>query len=730
MFGTQMTDEFFAVHTGGDVAFLNGVLKVLLADGTIDRDVRARAHRGVRRAARRARARVVRRARAAVGRDARRHGALRPHVRAAPVGGARVVDGHHPARARRRQRRRDRQPRARARQRRPAGRRPDADPRPLRRAGRRRDGRVRHRASPAASPIDAAVGGRARRARTASRSATGPGSPPRRWSRPARRGELDVLYSSGGNFLEVLPDPDRGRATRSAACRCASTRTSSCRARCSSTPATSSCCSRPRRATSSAAAAPRPPPSAGSRSAPRSPGRQVGEARSEWEIFVDLAQRVDPARAAPRRLRVGRGDPRRDRDASCPLRGRRDACAPPATRSSGAARGSAKAASSRRPTARRTSRRFAAHVDADVPDGQSFRAQHPAGQAVQHDGARRARPAHRRDARRAVHGADRRRRARARRRRPVVVRSDARRDAGARARRSDAARQRAGVLPRGQRAPARSAVATRRRASPTTTRSSPWSRRVSPDELLDVFDVARPTRSAARSRTLVGRPTGAAAPTARAVPPRPRGRRRDPPRAPRGRAAGAERGVGLDRRPDDAAITVVLDPVDGSTNCARGIPYWAISLCALDADGPLCSPGAERRDRRARTPRSAARARGSTARRSRRRRTTDIERAVVALSGLPRAHARRGGSSARSARRRSRSATSPPGTSTATSTASADQHAPWDYLGGAARVPGSGRDRGRRARARARRRRRRRPPPAPRRRHARAARRAASRGGR
>ncbi len=33
MFGTKMADEFFGVHTGGDVAFLNGVLKVLLADG-------------------------------------------------------------------------------------------------------------------------------------------------------------------------------------------------------------------------------------------------------------------------------------------------------------------------------------------------------------------------------------------------------------------------------------------------------------------------------------------------------------------------------------------------------------------------------------------------------------------------------------------------------------------------------------------------------------------------
>jgi myo-inositol-1(or 4)-monophosphatase len=41
--------------------------------------------------------------------------------------------------------------------------------------------------------------------------------------------------------------------------------------------------------------------------------------------------------------------------------------------------------------------------------------------------------------------------------------------------------------------------------------------------------------------------------------------------------------------PDDAAITVVVDPVDGSTNCSRDIPYWSISLCALDDDGPLCA---------------------------------------------------------------------------------------------------------------------------------------------
>ena len=39
----------------------------------------------------------------------------------------------------------------------------------------------------------------------------------------------------------------------------------------------------------------------------------------------------------------------------------------------------------------------------------------------------------------------------------------------------------------------------------------------------------------------------------------------------------------------DAPITVVIDPIDGSTNCARGIAYWCTSLCALDGDGPLAA---------------------------------------------------------------------------------------------------------------------------------------------
>lgn len=36
VFGTKIADEFFLVHTGGDIAFLNGVLKVLLAEDGVD----------------------------------------------------------------------------------------------------------------------------------------------------------------------------------------------------------------------------------------------------------------------------------------------------------------------------------------------------------------------------------------------------------------------------------------------------------------------------------------------------------------------------------------------------------------------------------------------------------------------------------------------------------------------------------------------------------------------
>jgi myo-inositol-1(or 4)-monophosphatase len=39
----------------------------------------------------------------------------------------------------------------------------------------------------------------------------------------------------------------------------------------------------------------------------------------------------------------------------------------------------------------------------------------------------------------------------------------------------------------------------------------------------------------------------------------------------------------------ERAVVVALDPVDGSTNASRGLPWWATSLCALDREGPMAA---------------------------------------------------------------------------------------------------------------------------------------------
>lgn len=39
----------------------------------------------------------------------------------------------------------------------------------------------------------------------------------------------------------------------------------------------------------------------------------------------------------------------------------------------------------------------------------------------------------------------------------------------------------------------------------------------------------------------------------------------------------------------DAVVRVVVDPIDGSTNCARGLPSYGPSLCAVDGRGPVAA---------------------------------------------------------------------------------------------------------------------------------------------
>ena len=81
-------------------------------------------------------------------------------------------------------------------------------------------------------------------------------------------------------------------------------------------------------------------------------------------------------------------------------------------------------------------------------------------------------------------------------------------------------------------------------------------------------------------------------------------------------------------------ITIVLDPIDGSTNCARGLSYYATSIAALDADGLLCAlvvnqaTGVEYRAiRDGGATRDGAAIRVSE--------VEDVADSVVALSGLP-----------------------------------------------------------------------------------------------
>jgi len=113
-------------------------------------------------------------------------------------------------------------------------------------------------------------------------------------------------------------------------------------------------------------------------------------------------------------------------------------------------------------------------------------------------------------------------------------------------------------------------------------------------------------------------------------------------------------------------ILVVLDPVDGSTNAARGIPWFATSLCALDAAGPP-DGGVAGAFRDGQPIRAAS--------------TTAAGEAVVGVSGYPPRHLgwrqfRALGSAALDL------CAVADGTLDAYVDCSSDAHGPWDYLGG------------------------------------------------
>jgi len=129
----------------------------------------------------------------------------------------------------------------------------------------------------------------------------------------------------------------------------------------------------------------------------------------------------------------------------------------------------------------------------------------------------------------------------------------------------------------------------------------------------------------------------------------------------------------------DRDVLVVIDPVDGSTNASRRIPWYATSLCALDGDGPLAAVVVNL----ANGVRYEA-ARGSGARRDGSpiapSGCTELREAVVGLSGMP---ARRPGW--RQFRALGAAALDlcavADGTLDAYLDCSVNAHGPWDYLG-------------------------------------------------
>ncbi|MCU1354473.1 MAG: inositol monophosphatase/fructose,6-bisphosphatase family protein [Acidimicrobiales bacterium] len=91
------------------------------------------------------------------------------------------------------------------------------------------------------------------------------------------------------------------------------------------------------------------------------------------------------------------------------------------------------------------------------------------------------------------------------------------------------------------------------------------------------------------------------------------------------------------RHHPERPVTVVLDPLDGSTNAARGVSWWATSLCAVDGDGPRVALVV---DLRHDTRWAAVRGAGATrdGERIRPSGCQAIGQAIVGLNGVPAGH--------------------------------------------------------------------------------------------
>lgn len=131
---------------------------------------------------------------------------------------------------------------------------------------------------------------------------------------------------------------------------------------------------------------------------------------------------------------------------------------------------------------------------------------------------------------------------------------------------------------------------------------------------------------------------------------------------------------------EDLPVLVVVDPVDGSTNASRGIPWYATSLCALDDDGAVAAVVANLA-----TGTRYEALRGQGARWDGQTMTpshcTTLSKAVVGLSGYPEAHLGWRQFRALGAAALDLCAVAS-GILDGYLDANVDAHGPWDYLGG------------------------------------------------
>lgn len=130
----------------------------------------------------------------------------------------------------------------------------------------------------------------------------------------------------------------------------------------------------------------------------------------------------------------------------------------------------------------------------------------------------------------------------------------------------------------------------------------------------------------------------------------------------------------------DRPVVVVLDPVDGSTNASRGIPWFATSLCAVDDQGARAAVVVNQASgvRFEAVRGGGARCDGVALRPST---ATSLASSVVALSGYPSTHLGWRQYRALGAAALDLCAVAA-GAVDAYIDCSENAHGPWDYLGG------------------------------------------------